>query len=82
MYVEQIMTMLGLSNLQFALAVIGLLILVSVAFINFKYSRARRKAKEQNFLRMSAPLVSPVLVKDLPMPIRVGALSLVSVMLP
>ena len=47
MYVEQIMTMLGLSDLQFALAVIGLLILISVAFINFKYSRALRKAKEQ-----------------------------------
>ncbi len=49
MYVEQIMTMLGLSDLQFALAVIGLLILIAVAFINFKYSRARRKAKEQTF---------------------------------
>lgn len=48
MYVEQIMTMLGLSDLQFALAVIGLLILISVAFLNFKYSRARRKANEQN----------------------------------
>ena len=47
MYVEQIMTMLGLSDLQFALAVIGLLILVSVAILNFKYARARRKAKEE-----------------------------------
>ena len=47
MYVEQIMTMLGLSDLQFALAAIGLLILISVAIFNFKYSRARRKAKEQ-----------------------------------
>ncbi|MEA9604434.1 cell division protein ZipA C-terminal FtsZ-binding domain-containing protein [Polynucleobacter sp. JS-JIR-II-c23] len=46
MYVEQIMTMLGLSDLQLALAVIGLLILISVAVINIKYSRARRKAKE------------------------------------
>jgi len=47
-YVEQIMTMLGLSDLQFALAAIGLLILISVAILNFKYSRARRKAKEQS----------------------------------
>ena len=48
MYVEQIMTMLGLSDLQFALAAIGLLILIAVAILNFKYSRARRKAKEQS----------------------------------
>ncbi len=48
MYVEQIMTMLGLSDLQLALAVIGLLILIAVAILNFKYSRARRKAREQN----------------------------------
>ncbi|MBU3577125.1 cell division protein ZipA [Polynucleobacter sp. UK-Kesae-W10] len=41
------MTMLGLSDLQFALAAIGLLILVSVAVLNFKYSRARRRAREQ-----------------------------------
>jgi hypothetical protein len=47
-YVEQIMTMLGLSDLQFALAAIGLLILISVAILNYKYSRARRKAKEQS----------------------------------
>ena len=47
MYVEQIMTALGLSDLQFALAAIGLLILISVAFLNFKYKRARRKASEQ-----------------------------------
>jgi len=46
-YVEQIMTMLGLSDLQFALAAIGLLILMLVAVLNFKYSRARRKAREQ-----------------------------------
>jgi len=49
-YVEQIMTMLGLSDLQFALAAIGLLILILVAVLNFKYARARRKAKEQNEL--------------------------------
>jgi len=42
---EQIMTALGLSDLQFALAVIGLLILISVAIINFKYARARRRAR-------------------------------------
>jgi hypothetical protein len=48
MYVEQIMTMLGLSDLQLALAVIGLLILIAVAVLNIKYSRARRKAKKQN----------------------------------
>jgi hypothetical protein len=41
---EQFMTMLGLSDLQFALAVIGLLILLLVAIMNFKYARARRKA--------------------------------------
>jgi len=46
-YVEQIMTMLGLSDLQFALAAIGLLILILVAVLNIKYARARRKAKEQ-----------------------------------
>ncbi|MBU3566350.1 cell division protein ZipA [Polynucleobacter sp. MWH-HuK1] len=42
------MTMLGLSDLQLALAVIGLLILIAVAVLNIKYSRARRKAKEQS----------------------------------
>ena len=45
MDLEQFMTMLGLSDLQFALAVIGLLILISVAILNFKYAHARRKAK-------------------------------------
>jgi hypothetical protein len=49
-YVEQIMTMLGLSDLQFALAAIGLLILILVAALNFKYARARRKAREQAHL--------------------------------
>ncbi|MCF8190403.1 cell division protein ZipA [Polynucleobacter sp. MG-Unter2-18] len=39
------MTMLGLSDLQFALAVIGLLILILVAILNVKYARALRKAK-------------------------------------
>lgn len=48
MYVEQIMTMLGLSDLQFALAAIGLLILILVAVLNIRYSRARRKANEQS----------------------------------
>ena len=48
MYVEQIMTMLGLSDLQFALAAIGLLILILVAILNIRYSRARRKANEQS----------------------------------
>ena len=47
MYVEQIMTMLGLSDLQLALAVIGLLILIAVAILNIHYARARRKAKQQ-----------------------------------
>jgi hypothetical protein len=37
--------MLGLSDLQFALAVIGLLILISVAIINIKYARARNQQK-------------------------------------
>ena len=45
MDLEQFMTMLGLSDLQFALAVIGLLILISVAVLNLKYARARRKAR-------------------------------------
>ena len=45
MNLEQFMTMLGLSDLQFALAVIGLLILISVAILNLKYAHARRKAK-------------------------------------
>ncbi|QWE24083.1 cell division protein ZipA [Polynucleobacter sp. AP-Elch-400A-B2] len=39
------MTALGLSDLQFALAVIGLLILILVAILNVKYARALRKAK-------------------------------------
>ena len=43
MDLEQIMTALGLSDLQFALAVIGLLILMLVAITNFKYARARRQ---------------------------------------
>jgi hypothetical protein len=47
-YIEQIMTMLGLSDLQLALAVIGLIILIAVAILNIKYARARRKAKEQS----------------------------------
>jgi ZipA, C-terminal FtsZ-binding domain len=47
---EQIMTILGLSELQLALAVIGLLILIAVAILNLKYARARRKAREgRNF---------------------------------
>lgn len=46
MYVEQIMTMLGLSDLQFALAVIGVLILISVAILNIRH--ARKKVKEQS----------------------------------
>jgi len=49
-YVEQIMTMLGLSDLQFALAAIGLLILILVAALNFKYARARRKARVEDQL--------------------------------
>ncbi len=47
MYVEQIMTMLGLSDLQFALAVIGVLILFLVATINIKHAYARKKARQQ-----------------------------------
>ncbi len=45
MDLEQIMTMLGLSDLQFALAAIGLLILLSVAIFNIVYARKRRKEK-------------------------------------
>lgn len=47
MNLEQLMTMLGLSDLQFALAVIGLLILIAVAVLNVKYARALRKAKAE-----------------------------------
>ena len=47
MYLEQIMTMLGLSDLQFALAVIGVLILIAVAIFNIRHAYARKKAKEQ-----------------------------------
>jgi hypothetical protein len=39
------MTALGLSDLQFALALIGLLILVFVAVVNIKYARARHNSK-------------------------------------
>lgn len=47
MFIEQIMTMLGLSDLQFALAVIGLLILILVAVLNWKYSRARHEVNDR-----------------------------------
>ncbi|MFZ4379285.1 MAG: cell division protein ZipA C-terminal FtsZ-binding domain-containing protein [Polynucleobacter sp.] len=47
MGLEQIMTMLGLSDLQFALAVIGVVILISVAILNIKHTYARKKAREQ-----------------------------------
>ena len=47
MNLEQLMTMLGLSDLQFALAVIGLLILIAVAILNVKYARALRKARAE-----------------------------------
>jgi hypothetical protein len=39
--------MLGLSDLQFALAVIGVLILIAVAIFNIRHAYARKKAKEQ-----------------------------------
>jgi hypothetical protein len=55
-YVEQIMTMLGLSDLQFALAVIGLLLLALVAAMNIKYSRDRRKLAEQSEFAMDERL--------------------------
>ena len=44
MNIEQIMTMLGLSDLQFALAAIGVLLLVAIVGFNVKHARARRKA--------------------------------------
>ncbi len=47
MYLEQIMTMLGLSDLQFALAVIGILILLLVAIFNIKHAYARKKARQE-----------------------------------
>jgi len=43
----QIMTILDLSELQLALAAIGLLILIVVAILNFKFARARHKAREE-----------------------------------
>lgn len=46
MSLEQIMASLDLSDLQLWLAVIGLLILIAVAILNFKFARARRKARE------------------------------------
>jgi ZipA, C-terminal FtsZ-binding domain len=49
---EQIMTMLGLSELQFALAVIGLLILLFVLILNLKYAHARRKARSERELSL------------------------------
>lgn len=49
MYVEQIMTMLGLSDLQLALAVIGILILIAVVVLNIRSSRARRKAQQSDY---------------------------------
>jgi hypothetical protein len=49
-FLEQIMTSLGLSDLQFALAVIGLGILILVALLNLRYAHVRKKAKAQNAL--------------------------------
>lgn len=48
MNLEQMLTMLGLSDLQFALAAIGLFLLLVVVILNLKYSRDRRKRKEQS----------------------------------
>jgi len=45
-FLERIMTTLGLSDLQFSLAAIGLIILISVVLLNFKYARARRRARD------------------------------------
>lgn len=45
MNLEQIISTLGLSELQFALLVIGFLILLLVVMLNFRYARARRKAR-------------------------------------
>ncbi len=42
------MTALGLSDLQFALAAIGLFLLLVVVILNLKYARDRRKRKEQS----------------------------------
>lgn len=59
MNLEQFMTMLGLSDLQFALAVIGLLILILVAIINIKYARARNKLKTGDDSLAMEPSFSP-----------------------
>lgn len=48
MDLEQILTKLGLSDLQFALAVIGLLLLLLVVILNLKYARDRRKRQAQS----------------------------------
>jgi hypothetical protein len=44
MGLEQIAAMLGLSELQFALGVIGILLLILVAILNVRSARAKRKA--------------------------------------
>jgi len=49
-FLEQIMTSLGLSDLQFALAVIGLGILILVALLNLRYAHLRKKAKTKHAL--------------------------------
>ncbi len=46
MSLQQLMTVLDLSDLQMALAAIGLLILIVVAILNLRFARARRKARE------------------------------------
>ncbi|SNX28282.1 ZipA, C-terminal FtsZ-binding domain [Polynucleobacter meluiroseus] len=48
MSLEQISTSLGLSELQFALLMIGCGILLLVSILNFLYARARRKSKVQD----------------------------------
>ena len=58
MNLEQIMTSLGLSELQFALAVIGLLILLFVLILNIYYAHARRKARSQRDLALDELFVA------------------------
>jgi hypothetical protein len=57
---EHFKTMLGLSDLQFALAAIGLLILISVAIFNIKYARKRRNENlDDDFSEESHSLREP-----------------------
>ena len=46
MPINELITKLGLSDLQFALVVIGIFLLLLVVIVNFRHARARRKTSE------------------------------------